>query len=167
MAAQKNGPTAAPATKMEAVGRALRELGPDAMPLAIKDHLKKRYNIEISAAVASDYKKKLKKKAKAAAKPAVAPSASTPGPTPTSKAAAPVKESALPAKKSAPLVKKAAAPPRNVVTAKRQGPASQALHKADETRDGSVLLEDVLTAKALLDRVGADKLRRLIDGLAR
>jgi hypothetical protein len=33
--------------------------------------------------------------------------------------------------------------------------------------NGAILLEDVLTAKELLDRVGADKLRTLIDGLAK
>ena len=37
------------------------------MPVAIKDHLKRRYGIEITAHVASNYKKKLKKMAREAA----------------------------------------------------------------------------------------------------
>src|SRR5258708_3586182 len=151
MAEPKNGPTTAPATKMEAVQRTLQKLGQDAMPLAIKDHVKKQYNIEISAAVASDYKKQLKKKAKdaakpRAAKPVAAPAAPTPAATPAPKAAAPVK-------KMGPSGKR-------VVAAKIQAPAPQAPRKVFGTPDGSILLEDVLTVKALPDRVGADKLRR-------
>ena len=46
--------------------------------------------------------------------------------------------------------------------------AKPAVHKAKPTVKGadSVLLDDVLTTKGLLDRVGADRLRMLINGLA-
>ena len=50
-------------TKMDAVKKAIEKLGPDAMPVAIKDHLKRQYGIEISADVASNYKMQLKAKA--------------------------------------------------------------------------------------------------------
>jgi hypothetical protein len=43
-------------SKMEAVRRALDEYGPDVKPLKIKDHLKKRYKLNISADMASTYK---------------------------------------------------------------------------------------------------------------
>jgi hypothetical protein len=157
MAEPKNGTAAAPTTKMEAVERTLVELGSDTMPVAIKDHLKKRYGMVISADVASNYKKKLKKKAKAAAKP----EAQKPAATPTvARAASPVKKAAAPAKQPAPRAKKAAVP-------KPQAAAPHPPKKANGTNGGSVLLEDVLTAKTLLDRVGLDNLRTLIEGLAK
>jgi hypothetical protein len=157
MAEPKNGTAAAPATKMEAVERTLAELGRGTLPMAIKAHLKKRYGIEISAAVASDYKKKLNNKAKAAAKP------ETPKPT----AAPSVAQTALPPKKAVAPAKKPAPPAKDAVAPKPQAAAPQTPKKANGTNGGSVLLEDVLTAKALLDRVGLDKLRTLIEGLAK
>jgi hypothetical protein len=113
--------------------------------------------MEISAAVASDYKKKLKQRAKAAAtretaKPAVTPPVA-PVPAPLKKAAAPAKKTVAPVKKVAP--------------AKPQASAAETPEKANGTKGGSVLLDDVLTAKVLLDRVGLDNLRTLIEGLAR
>jgi hypothetical protein len=157
MAEPKNGSTAAPATKMEAVERTLKELGSDTMPVAIKEHLKKRYGMEISAAVASDYKKRLKKKAKAAGTPETAKQTATPA---VAQAAAPLKKAVAPAKKTVPPVKKVAA-------AKPPASASETPKKANGTKGGSVLLDDVLTAKALLDRVGLDNLKALIEGLAK
>src|SRR5205807_1873238 len=60
-------------TKFEAVKRAQAALGKDAMPLALRDYVKKKYGVEISGEVASSYKKALKRKQKTAAKPAAAP----------------------------------------------------------------------------------------------
>ncbi len=157
MAGQKSETAAAPRTKMEAVKRTLQERGRDLKPLAIKEHVKRRYGIEISAAVASDYKKKLLKQAKAAATPQAAT------PAVASQAAAP------PAPKASAPVKKASSPAKGTAAPKRQAPAARPQKKAaeDAHRGGSILLEDVLTVKALLDRVGADRLRTLIDGLAK
>ena len=154
MADPKNGSAAAPATKMEAVERTLKELGKDTMPLEIKDHLKKRYGMEISANVASNYKKKLKARAKAAGKGDAATPAA---PQPVATAALPPTKPAAPAKKAAPPPKKAVAP---------KVPATPAPKKTNGA-SGSVLLDDVLTAKALLDRVGLENLRTLIEGLAK
>jgi hypothetical protein len=71
-------------TKIDAVKRALSELGRDAKPLAIKDHVKSRFGIDISADVASNYKKQLKK-----AKPGRKPAGRKPAAKPQAKAAAP------------------------------------------------------------------------------
>jgi hypothetical protein len=57
-------------TKLEGVKRALAELGPDAMPLAIKDYLKTKLGIDISGDVASTYKKTLARQAKGDKQPA-------------------------------------------------------------------------------------------------
>jgi hypothetical protein len=157
MAEPKNGSIAAPATKMEAVERTLKELGSDTMPVAIKEHLKKRYGMEISAAVASDYKKNIKQRAKVAGTPETAKRAAMP---PVAQAAAPLKKAAAPARKIVPPVKK-------VVTPKAQASGQETPKKANGTNGGTVLLDDVLTAKALLDRVGLDNLRTLIEGLAK
>jgi hypothetical protein len=132
------------------------------MPMAIKDHLKKHYGIEISAHVVSNYKKKLAKQAKLAGQPQEAKPADTaPVLTPAVKTeTSPAKAPTAPAKKPAPPAKKAAAP-------KPPPSAPQAPKQATGTNGGNILLDDVLTAKELLDRVGADKLRTLIDGLAK
>ena len=141
MAGQKNGTTSAPLTKMEAVKQTLQELGRTTMPVAIKDHLKKRYNIEISADVANNYKKKLLKQAKAAATPQAATPAARRG-SRRIPATPPVQKASAPPKKAASPAKKPAAP-------KPQAPAAQPKAKAaDETRHGgSILLEDVLRSR--------------------
>jgi hypothetical protein len=163
LAEQANGKAKAPTSKLDAVKETLQKLGRNMMPLAIKDHLKKHYGIEISADVASNYKKKLAKQAKAAAP---APQAAKPADTapvltpPVKTETSPPKTPAAPAKKPALPAKKAAVP-------KPPPPAPQATKQAPETSGGNILLDDVLTAKELLDRVGADKLRTLIDGLAK
>src|SRR5262245_12119649 len=48
-------------SKFEAVRRALDELGKDAMPQAIVDHLKSKYQIKISTSHVSNYKSKILK----------------------------------------------------------------------------------------------------------
>ena len=161
MAEQTNGKAKAQISKMEAVTQTLQEFGRDIMPLAIKDHLKKRYGIEISADVASNYKKKLVKKANLAAQvQATKPADTAPVLTPPVKTETSPPAASRAAKKPAPPAKKAAAP-------KQQPPAPQVPEQASATSGGNILLDDVLTAKELLDRVGVDNLRTLIDGLAK
>jgi hypothetical protein len=53
-------------SKYEAVRRALAELGPDAMPLTIKDYLKKNFHIVMDPQNISNYKSNLKAAAKKA-----------------------------------------------------------------------------------------------------
>ena len=129
MADPKNG--SAPATKMEAVERTLADRGYETMPVAIKEHLKKKYGMEISAAVASDYKKRLKKKAKAAGTPETAKPAAMP---PVAQAAAPLKKAAAPAKKTVPPVIKVAA-------AKPPASAQETPKKASGTKGGNAVLK--------------------------
>ena len=78
-------------TKMEGVRRALAELGPDAKPLAIKGYLRSRFRLDISADVASNYKKLLAKRARSAKQPpaAVPPPATVVRLTPTATVAKP------------------------------------------------------------------------------
>jgi hypothetical protein len=64
--------------KFEGVKRALAALGPDAKPLAVQGYVKKSFNLDVSTAVISSYKKELKAKAK------------KPGPKPPAKQSAPV-----------------------------------------------------------------------------
>jgi hypothetical protein len=77
---------------LEAVRRSLAELGDDARPLVLQDHLRKTYGIDMEASYISKYKslvltsaRKGKRKAykpRAAAAPeAAAPAARTAGPT--------------------------------------------------------------------------------------
>ena len=60
--------------------------------------------------------------------------------------------------------KPAAAVTQAAPARKTQAPAPRT--PAPTEAADSILLDDVLTVKALLDRVGADRLRKLIDGLA-
>jgi hypothetical protein len=53
-------------TKIEAVRRALAELGPDAMPLKIKGYLKRNFRIDMEPQNISNYKSTLKAAEKSA-----------------------------------------------------------------------------------------------------
>jgi hypothetical protein len=131
MADKKNGPAGSqpgkkPMTKMEGVRRTLRELGKNAMPLQIQDHLKKQFGIDMTVAHISNYKSEILRKKKGKGKRG-------------RKAAAMI-----------PAEAKASAP----VSAPGKG-------------TGGFSLEDIQTTKALVGRIGADRLRTLIDVLAK
>jgi hypothetical protein len=135
MADKKNGTTQGAAagglSKMDAVRRAMRELGNDAMPKRIQAFVKERFGVEMTNDHVSDCKKKILKKGKGKAKRAA---------------------SKAPAQASAARTK---APPKPPV---RPAPAPPAR---------AIALADVEATKALVERVGADSLKRLIDVLAR
>jgi hypothetical protein len=122
-------------TKREGVRRALADLGKDAKPLRIKDYVKDKFGIDISASVVSFYKKDLKKRKKGASKAKAAPAKTSPKAAPKT------------------AVKKATAKLQ-----KRTAPAARA---------NGIGLDDVRTVKALVGRVGADNLRKLIDLVAK
>jgi len=139
MAKQKSTPAAqgSKITKIDAVRRALAELGKDATPTAIQGYLKDRLSIEITRDHASTAKgvvlRQGAKKMKAAkAKPPAAKPAAT--------------------------------------KAKPQPPVQLTAATASPAKGGSgnagIQLEDIAATKALLGRVGADELRKLIDLLA-
>jgi len=128
MAAKKN------LTKIDAVRRALEELGKEATPTVIQGYLKDRLGIEITKEHASTakgvvFRQGAKKKKAAKAKPAAARSAAI------------------------------KAEPRPPV----QPSAASAAPARAGSRKGGIQLEDIQAVKALLARVGVDQLRSLID----
>jgi hypothetical protein len=141
-APQQDNGEGSPMTKLEAVKRAMARMGRNAKPLAIKDYLKSQFNIEISADVASNYKKQLKK-AKKGAKAAAA------------KSAALTRQTA-----KAPLAPKPQASVMPIAT-----PAPRA--ESPKPTAGGVSLQDLLAVKDLVSRVGAENLRTLVELLAR
>jgi hypothetical protein len=160
MADKKNetqgaGPTTATETtpkrkklpKIEAVRRAMTALGKEASRADIQGYVRQKFGIKIGLDHISNCKGDLAKRAaktttpvgrgSAAAKPAAGPAASGKTSAPESRAAQPT-----------PVT-----PARAVA--------------GNGSSRASILLEDVLTAKILIDRVGAGPLKILIDGLAK
>jgi hypothetical protein len=127
-------------TKMDAVRKALSFLGREAKPTEVQAYLKSTFGIEMTKDHISNYKGDIiRKEAKDAAGSAM-PQAATSAKKPAA------------SKPSAPAV------------AVKPTPASKQSHAVGGS---SILLADVLATKVLLDRVGADKLRTLINGLAK
>jgi hypothetical protein len=139
---QGGGQATAGITKMEGVKRALKALGKDAKPLAIQAYLKDKLGIEISADVASNYKKVLAKRARAK------------GTTPAQKPAAPkaAAQKAEPHKES----------PKPQLQPSPAPPAKQGDGKAN-----AIPLTDILYVKELVGRHGTSPLHTLIDAFAR
>jgi hypothetical protein len=145
MAEKTNGPEGATQqkaqtggmNKMEAVRRALTEMGQDATPSQMQPYIKQKFGIDMSTDHISTYKGDIRRKAGGAkAKPAM------------KKAAAPK-----------------AASGQQSGAAKSQG-AGTSSGKAMQGA-GSVSLQDIQTLKGLVGRVGATQLRTLIDLLGR
>jgi hypothetical protein len=133
-------------TKVEAVERAMAALGAEASRGDIQGYVRQKFGVKIGLDHISNCKGELAKRAAktppggpqaAAAKPAAAPSASRRPSAPEARAAQPAM----------------ATPTRPV--------------GGNGSSHPSILLEDVLTAKLLIDRVGAGPLKTLIDGLAK
>jgi hypothetical protein len=160
MADKKNGTQGAgPATatgtalkrkklpKVEAVRRAIAALGAGASRADIQGYVRQKFGIKIGLDHISNCKGELAKRAAKAATPAgsqAAASMSVAGP-------------AASGKPSAPQSRAAQSPSAAHTRAVGGNGSSRA----------SILLEDVLTAKILIDRVGAGPLKMLIDGLAK
>jgi hypothetical protein len=127
-------------SKREAVRQALAELGEGATPTQLRGHILGKFGIEMSADHISTEKGILRRKKVAAAKPAAARTAAA-----RSTARPSAARQAGPGK-AAPKPQFVAAPPG----------------------DGRAIgLEDIETAKGLVERLGADSLKKLIDVLAR
>ena len=159
MADKKNGTQAAgPATatetapkrknlpKIEAVRRAMAALGKEASRADIQGYVRQKFGIKIGLDHISNCKGDLAKRAAKTATPA----------GPESAAAKSAANSAS-GKPIAPQSRAAQPMPAAPTRAVGSNGSSRA----------SILLEDVLTAKILIDRVGAGPLKRLIDGLAK
>jgi pyruvate/2-oxoglutarate dehydrogenase complex dihydrolipoamide acyltransferase (E2) component len=142
-------------TKVEAVRRVLADLGHDTRPITIRDEVKKRFNIVMTAEHASNAKGEvLRQLGKQAAQPAVArPAAAKPEPAPMPAVAKPE-----------PTAKTAA---RKTTAPKTTAPkaATPVLAKATAGEQG-ISLADIAAVKGLVGRVGADQLRGLIKLIA-
>jgi hypothetical protein len=160
MADKKNGTQrAGPATateaapkrkklpKVEAVRRAIAALGTGASRADLQGYVQQKFGIKIGLDHISNCKGELAKRAAKAATPAGPGSA-------TAQAAA---GQAASGKPNAPQLRAAQSTPATHTRAVGGNGSSRA----------SILLEDVLTAKILIDRVGAGPLKTLIDGLAK
>jgi hypothetical protein len=160
MADKKNGTQGAgPATatetaprrkkipKVEAVRRAMAALGAAASRADLQGYVRQKFGIKIGLDHISNCKGELAKQAAKATTPAGPGSAATKsaaGPAASGKPSAPQSRAAQPTP---------AAPTRAV--------------GGNGSSRAGILLEDVLTAKILIDRVGAGPLKMLIDGLAK
>ena len=133
--------------KIEAVRRAMAALGAGASRADIQGYVRQKFGVKIGLDHISNCKGELAKRAAKAATPA------GPGSATTKPAAGP----AASGKPNAPQSRAAQSTPDTHTHAVGGNGLSRA----------SILLEDVLTAKILIDRVGAGPLKRLIDGLAK
>jgi hypothetical protein len=133
--------------KVEAVRRAMAALGVGASRADLQGYVRQKFGVKIGLDHISSCKADLAKRAAKAATPA------GPGSAATKSAAGP----AASGKPSAPESRAAQSTTDTHTHAVGGNGASRA----------SILLEDVLTAKILIDRVGAGPLKRLIDGLAK
>ena len=160
MTDKKNGKQgAAPATatetapkrkqipKIEAVRRAMAALGAGASRADLQGYVRQKFGVKIGLDHISNCKGELAKRAAKAATPAGLGSAAT-------QAAA---GQAASGKPNAPQSRAAQSTPATHTRAVGGNGSSRT----------SILLEDVLTAKILIDRVGAGPLKTLIDGLAK
>jgi hypothetical protein len=159
MADQKNGAQGASSTatekggkrkqisKVEAVGRAMAVLGAEASRGDIQGYIRQKFGVKIGLDHISNCKGELAKRAGKAARPAGLQTAST-------------KPAAAPSASRRPSVPEARAAQPAMATQTRPVGGTGSSHT-------SILLEDVLTAKTLIDRVGAGPLKTLIDGLAK
>jgi hypothetical protein len=136
-------------TKLEAVRKVLADSGLGTMPLQIQEQVKRRYGLDVSADVASNYKKRIVKEAKEAKAEA---------PKPAAPVASAKKRSA---RKPAPSRATASKPALS-----KPVPKSAATGGGAET-GGGISLGDIEVTKELLGRVGVEQLKRLIDVLSK
>jgi hypothetical protein len=133
--------------KIEAVRRAIAALGAGASRADLQGYVRQKFGVKIGLDHISNCKGELAKRAAKATTPAGSRSAAAKSAT----------GPAAPGKPSAPQSRSAQSTPAAPTHAVGGNGSSRA----------GILLEDVLTAKILIDRVGAGPLKRLIDGLAK
>ena len=134
-------------TKVEAVGRAMAALGAEASRGDIQGYVRQKFGVKIGLDHISNCKGELAKRAGKAATPAGLQTASA-------------KPAAAPSASRRPTAPEARAAQPATATQTRPVGGNGSSHT-------SILPEDVLTAKLLIDRVGAGPLKTLIDGLAK
>jgi hypothetical protein len=146
-AATETAPKRKQIPKVEAVRRAIAALGAGASRADLQGYIRQKFGVKIGLDHISSCKAALAKQAAKAATPAGSESAAT-------------KSAAGPAASGKPNAPES-----------RANQSTPAAHTRAVGGNGSsrasILLEDVLTAKILIDRVGAGPLKMLIDGLAK
>jgi hypothetical protein len=133
----EGGTAAKGITKMEAVRRALALMGREARPAQMQSVIRDKFGVDMTPDLITKYKSDILSKAGKKRK------------GPGRKPAAPV----APARGPKPAAARAEAAP---------APAARGNGKA-----GGIPLEDVLTVKELVGRLGAESVRTLIDAFAR
>src|SRR5262245_22745084 len=128
-------PAGQPATKGEAVARALKALGPDAQPTQIGEYLRREFNLVLTNPQISYHKSDIQRKGKRARK---RKSRAKPAPAPAAAKAQPAAAQATP-------------------------PAAPAPAAAKPAPAGAISLGDIRAVKGLVGRVGAGPLKALID----
>jgi hypothetical protein len=131
-------------SKMEAVRRAMAELGNDATPTPLQAHVKDKYGLDMTKEHVSVYKRDILRKLGVKPK------------QPAAKKAARQKSAA---RKAGP--KKAAPKPAVQPAAVSTSPARSS------GKAGGIPLEDILAVKELVGRLGARPLHTLIDAFAK
>jgi hypothetical protein len=131
-------------SKMEAVRRAMAELGNDATPTPLQAHVKAKYGLDMTKEHVSVCKRDILRQLGVRPKPAV-------------KKAAPQKAAA---RKPGP--KKAVPKPPVQPAAASTSPA-----KASGGKAGGIPLEDILAVSELVGRLGARPLHTLIDAFSK
>jgi len=127
-------------SKKEAVKRVLADKGPGLKPPEISDEVKRRFNIDLTVGTAKTYKRDiLAKGAKGS--------------------------SAKPTAKKAAAAKKPAA--TQASAAKKTPPAAKAATAQAAAGASGYNLSDIQSTRNLLARIGAGRLRELVDVLAR
>ena len=124
-------------TKMEAVRRAMAELGNDATPTPIQAHVKQKYGLDMTKEHVSVYKRDILRKLGVGPKKA------------RRKKAGPKKAAA---KRAAPV---------------QHAAASTSPPRPTGGKAGGILLEDILAVKELVGRLGARPLHALIDAFSK
>jgi hypothetical protein len=133
--------------KAEAVRRAITALGEEATRADLQGYILQTFGFKMSLNHISKCKAKLAMRAAKATPPAGSQAAATKSAAASAASRKPAAPRSLPAQ---------SAPAWHIRTAGGNGLSA-----------GSISLEDVLTAKILIDRVGAGPLKTLIDGLAK
>lgn len=125
-------------SKKEAVRRALQDLGREAKPLQIRDHVKQHYHIDMGLDHISTVKGEILRE---------------------TGQAKPTAEKPTTAKPAAPQAAAAKPPIHNEESAKAAMPQAMGIQ--------GIALTDIETVKELLQRLGATSLKKLIDVMAR
>jgi hypothetical protein len=161
MADKSNPPKAGGSgiSKKEAVRRALQKLGRDAKPAQIQPYIKQTFGFDMTPGHITTAKGEILRGKGGPGKPAAPQEQPAPQPQGQRLAAA---ATATPKAADDGKAKAQTAPAKQPTTAPVSSPKV-----APQAAGGGITLEDIAATQALLQRVGAEHLKQLIDLLAR